>query len=44
MSAPFQPQASTPEPPPKRAIIYLRVSTEEQADTDYNAEGYSLPA
>ena len=28
----------------KRAIIYLRVSTEEQADTDYNAEGYSLPA
>jgi site-specific DNA recombinase len=28
----------------KRAVLYLRVSTEEQADTDYNAEGYSLPA
>ena len=30
--------------PSKRAVLYLRVSTEEQADTDYNAEGYSLPA
>jgi site-specific DNA recombinase len=44
MSAPFQVQAPTAETPQKRAVIYLRVSTEEQADTDYNAEGYSLPA
>jgi site-specific DNA recombinase len=44
MSAPFQQQAATEAPKPKRAVLYLRVSTEEQADTDYNAEGYSLPA
>lgn len=28
----------------KRAVIYLRVSTSGQADTDYDAEGYSIPA
>ena len=28
----------------KRAVIYLRVSTAAQADKDYNAEGYSIPA
>lgn len=44
MSAPIQAQAPTATAPQKRAVIYLRVSTEEQADTDYNAEGYSLPA
>ena len=44
MSAPFQQQVMTDVPKPKRAVLYLRVSTEEQADTDYNAEGYSLPA
>ena len=44
MSAPFEQQAATEAPNPKRAVLYLRVSTEEQADTDYNAEGYSLPA
>jgi site-specific DNA recombinase len=44
MSAPFQAQVAVEVPPQKRAVLYLRVSTEEQADTDYNAEGYSLPA
>ena len=44
MSAPFEQQVVTEAPRPKRAILYLRVSTEEQADTDYNSEGYSLPA
>src|SRR5947207_15925364 len=44
MSAPFEQQVATEAPKPKRAVLYLRVSTEEQADTDYNAEGYSLPA
>jgi site-specific DNA recombinase len=44
MSAPFEQQVATEAPSPKRAVLYLRVSTEEQADTDYNAEGYSLPA
>jgi site-specific DNA recombinase len=44
MSAPFAQQVATEAPQPKRAVLYLRVSTEEQADTDYNAEGYSLPA
>ena len=29
---------------PKRAVIYLRVSTSAQADTDYGSEGYSIPA
>ena len=28
----------------KRAVIYLRVSTSAQADTDYSEEGYSIPA
>ena len=28
----------------KHAVIYLRVSTSEQADNDYNAEGFSIPA
>ena len=28
----------------KRAVIYLRVSTAEQADTDFDAEGFSIPA
>jgi site-specific DNA recombinase len=28
----------------KLAVSYLRVSTTAQADTDYSAEGYSLPA
>jgi site-specific DNA recombinase len=29
---------------PKRAVIYLRVSTPSQVNTDYNPEGISLPA
>lgn len=29
---------------PRRAVIYLRVSTTKQADRDEDAEGYSLPA
>ena len=28
----------------KRAVIYLRVSSAQQADKDYDAEGYSIPA
>jgi DNA invertase Pin-like site-specific DNA recombinase len=28
----------------KRAVIYLRVSTKEQAETDVDAEGFSIPA
>ena len=28
----------------KLAVSYLRVSTSAQADTDYNDEGFSLPA
>ncbi|HKP90647.1 MAG TPA: recombinase family protein [Thermoleophilaceae bacterium] len=27
----------------KRAVIYLRVSSSQQADKDYDAEGYSIP-
>lgn len=27
-----------------RAVIYLRVSTREQAETDYSTEGFSIPA
>ncbi len=30
--------------PTKRAVVYLRVSTAAQADRDYNAEGFSIPA
>lgn len=30
--------------PEARAVIYLRVSTSAQADKDYSAEGYSIPA
>ena len=41
--APDQGETSS-EATAKRAVTYLRVSTEDQADTDYNAEGYSLPA
>ena len=29
---------------PKRAVIYARVSTIRQAETDYDEEGFSLPA
>ncbi len=28
----------------KRAVIYLRVSSTQQADTDYDIEGFSIPA
>jgi DNA invertase Pin-like site-specific DNA recombinase len=31
-------------PPGKRAVIYLRVSTKSQVNTDYDPEGISLPA
>ena len=36
--------ASDPEPHGKRALIYLRVSTKEQATRGGLVEGYSLPA
>jgi site-specific DNA recombinase len=29
---------------PKRALLYLRVSTPSQVNTDYNPEGISIPA
>jgi site-specific DNA recombinase len=29
---------------PKRAVLYLRVSTPSQVNTDYNPEGISIPA
>jgi site-specific DNA recombinase len=29
---------------PKRAVLYLRVSSRGQVDTDYDPEGISLPA
>ena len=32
-----------PAPGPKRAVIYIRVSTKQQAVRDGNPEGYSLP-
>ena len=28
----------------KRAVIYLRVSSAQQAEKDFDSEGYSLPA
>ena len=28
----------------KRALLYLRVSSAQQADKDFDAEGYSIPA
>lgn len=28
---------------PKRAVIYLRVSSTQQADKDFDAEGFSIP-
>ena len=28
----------------KRAVIYLRVSSTQQAEKDFDSEGYSLPA
>src|SRR4051794_17456993 len=30
--------------PPKRAVLYLRVSTQGQVNNDYDPEGISLPA
>jgi site-specific DNA recombinase len=38
--------AAVPAPVPRksRAAIYLRVSTTEQAETDFGAEGFSIPA
>ena len=41
MSPTTEPPAS---PVRKRAVSYLRVSTQRQADTDYNPEGFSLPS
>ena len=31
-------------PPPERAVIYLRVSSVGQVNTDYDPEGISIPA
>ncbi len=38
------PDKQQPALPAKRAVVYLRVSTNAQADRDYNAEGFSIPA
>src|SRR5581483_7170128 len=38
-----QPEA-TFESVPQRAVIYLRVSTNSQAETDFDAEGLSIKA
>lgn len=35
--------AAVPEPH-KTAVVYLRVSTDRQALTDYDADGYSIKA
>ena len=53
-SASAPPRSATPMRPPRRAawrapalakaLIYLRVSSTQQAEKDYDAEGYSLPA
>ena len=43
MSGDAMPTSSDTEDP-TRAIIYLRVSTKEQAETGGEAEGYSIPA
>jgi hypothetical protein len=40
---PQQPKADAAERP-LRAVLYLRVSTAEQAATDYDDDGYSLHA
>ena len=40
---PIKPDAEQ-EPPRLRAVVYLRVSTLEQAATDYGEDGYSLQA
>jgi len=38
-------RAEAPEPEaPKRAVLYLRVSSPSQVKTDYNPEGISIPA
>ncbi len=39
-----QPKVSRGQETTKRAVIYLRVSTPSQVNTDYNPEGISLPA
>jgi len=36
--------AGTQEAAAEKALIYLRVSSSQQADKDYDSEGYSLPA
>jgi site-specific DNA recombinase len=35
---------SPPESPRKRAVLYLRVSSRGQVNTDYDPEGLSIPA
>ena len=39
-----QPELEPTTGRPKRAVVYLRVSTPSQVNTDYNPEGISLPA
>jgi site-specific DNA recombinase len=41
---PPQKPRQTPDRRRKRALLYLRVSTRDQVNTDYNPEGISLPA
>jgi site-specific DNA recombinase len=40
----LQPRTEEPPSRPLRAVLYLRVSTVEQAATDYDEDGYSLHA
>ena len=39
-----EPNSFEDRPALKRAVIYLRVSTAQQAETDRDGEGYSIPA
>lgn len=38
------PTGAIDAPPGSRAVIYLRVSSKGQVNTDYNPEGISIPA
>jgi site-specific DNA recombinase len=44
VSAVAEDKAEVESPSVAKALIYLRVSSTQQAEKDYNAEGYSLPA
>ncbi len=44
VSLPHRPRDEPVGSAMKQAVIYLRVSTAEQADNDYDSEGFSIPA